>query len=290
MAFKDIASGTNPLATDVQQIIKALQGSFDVGALSLFVQIAAPGAPTLADSGVAGNPNGTYLYKVTLCTGLVESDGTVRITGETQGGTTSASITVVSHQVSLTAIPTGPAGTVARRVYRTAAGGADGTQKLVATISDNVTTVYTDNVADASLGAAVPTTNTTGTTFTLARNPQAAMEAATKQYVDNHASATSAIHGVGASTVESASGSQAKVDAHAGLTAAHGATGAVVGTTNTQTVQNKTIDTCKLGTGLSAVEGGIAWEGTAKVAQTHDGTAWHKMATQDFAMAMALVL
>ena len=40
-----------------------------------------------------------------------------------------------------------------------AAGGS--TYLLLATLADNTTTVYTDNVADASLGAAVPATNTT---------------------------------------------------------------------------------------------------------------------------------
>ena len=63
---------------------------------------------------------------------------------------------------------------------------------------------------------------------------------AESQVSSTHPAATTAVHGVGASTVESASGSQAKVDTHAALTAIHGATGAVVGTTNTQTLTNKT--------------------------------------------------
>ena len=44
--------------------------------------------------------------------------------------------------------------------------------------------------------------------------------------LDSHAGATTGIHGVGASTVESASGAQSKVDTHAALTAPHSATDA----------------------------------------------------------------
>lgn len=167
MAFKTIVAGADPLNTDLQQLIDALTGKNDVGALSLFAPIAAPGAPTVAVNATAGNLNGAYLYKVTLCTGYVDGDGTVRIDTETNGGTTSASVSPASQQVNLTAIPVGPAGTVARRIYRTAAGGADGTQKLVTTILDNSTTAYTDNTADGSRGAAVPTANSTGTVLTL---------------------------------------------------------------------------------------------------------------------------
>ncbi len=165
--FKQILSGTDPLASDVQQIIDALLGKNDVGALSLLAAITAPGAPTVAVNATAGNLNGTYLYKATFCTGYKDSDATVRINGETAGGTTSVSVSPVNQQVNLSNIPVGPTGTVARRIYRTAAGGADGTQKLVTTINDNITTSWTDNLADASLGAAVPAVNTTGTTLSL---------------------------------------------------------------------------------------------------------------------------
>lgn len=111
-----------------------------------------PGAPTVAINAVAGNLNGAYTYKITFVTA----------SGETQGGTTSASVSPVNQQVNLTAIPTGTAGFVtARKIYRTAAAGADGTQKLVTTLADNITTTYTDNIADASLGATVSKANST---------------------------------------------------------------------------------------------------------------------------------
>jgi hypothetical protein len=64
-----------------------------------------------------------------------------------------------SGQVALTAIPAGPAGVTSRKIYRTVTGDG-GNHKLLTTLSDNTTTTYTDNTADASLGADVPTTNT----------------------------------------------------------------------------------------------------------------------------------
>lgn len=110
--------------------------------------VPAPGAASAA-AGSAGNPNGAYKYQVTF----------VNANGETTGGV-EFTITVASLQVALSSIPLGPTGTTARKIYRTAAAGASGTEKLVAPINDNTTTTYTDNTADGSLGAAIPTTNT----------------------------------------------------------------------------------------------------------------------------------
>jgi uncharacterized phiE125 gp8 family phage protein len=103
----------------------------------------------------AGNvDNGVHRYLVTFVTA----------TGETQAGTTSAAVTVVDKaingKVSLTAIPLGGSSVTARKLYRTAAGGS--VWMLLATISNNTATTYTDNIADASLGAGAPSTNTTG--------------------------------------------------------------------------------------------------------------------------------
>lgn len=112
--------------------------------------LAAPGAPTVV-AGAAGTPNGTYRCQVTF----------VNAGGETVGGT-EATVTVTSQRISWSAIPLGPTSTTARKLYRTAAGGASGTEKLVTTLADNTTATFTDNVADGSLGAAVPTSNTAG--------------------------------------------------------------------------------------------------------------------------------
>jgi hypothetical protein len=102
---------------------------------------------TVGTSG-AGVLTGSYNWKITAVnSGLVESDV----------GPVTASWTGASEAATLTALPTFAAsfGVSARKIYRTAAGGT--TFKLVTTISDNTTTTYTDNTADASLGATAPT-------------------------------------------------------------------------------------------------------------------------------------
>lgn len=115
-------------------------------------QMAAPGAPTVAVNVSAGNLNGAYRYQVTFVTAL----------GETEAGTASAEVNPANQQVNLSAIPTGDSNVTARKIYRTIAGGYSWQTKLVTTISDNVTTTYTDNLADGSLGVNVPNVNTTG--------------------------------------------------------------------------------------------------------------------------------
>lgn len=106
-----------------------------------------PTAPTAA-SGAAGNVNvGTHSWTVTF---LINN-------GETAPSVKSNILTIVTSakQVNLTGIPTGPAGTTGRKIYRTVAGDT-GNHLFVGTISDNTTTAFTDNIADASLGAAEP--------------------------------------------------------------------------------------------------------------------------------------
>ena len=109
----------------------------------------------LASPAVAGNVTaGAHRYRVTFITD----------DGETEGGTVSAAVTVanaaVNGKVELTAIPIGGALVTSRKIYRTVSAGTE--YLLLATIADNTTTIYTDNIADASLGAGCPTTNTTG--------------------------------------------------------------------------------------------------------------------------------
>ena len=114
----------------------------------------APGLPTVALTGAgAGNVNaGAHRYRVTFVTA----------DGETEGGTVSAAVTTTAGdgKVSVSAIPTGGSAVTSRKLYRTAADAS--TYLLLAIISGNTTTTYADNVADASLGAGCPTTNTTG--------------------------------------------------------------------------------------------------------------------------------
>lgn len=112
---------------------------------------AAPGALTdaLAGAGAGNVDNGEHKYVVTFVTA----------DGETVAGTVSGGVTVVDKtvngQVALSAIPTGRANTVkARKVYRSKVGDLTAFF-LLTTISDNTTTTYTDNTADAGLGAEV---------------------------------------------------------------------------------------------------------------------------------------
>lgn len=94
----------------------------------------------------AGNPNGTYTYRVTNVTAA----------GETEGGDVSAAVTVASKQINVSQIRTWWGRTVtSRKLYRPASGGTQ--HKLVTTISDNTTTTFVDNVADGSLGVDMPT-------------------------------------------------------------------------------------------------------------------------------------
>ncbi len=125
----------------------------DIGATG----IDTPGAPTVALAGLgAGNLDTgvVYTYKITFVNG----------NGETDGGTVSADITPTGGdgQVALTAIPVSShASVTARVIHRTEGGGS--TYKQLTTLSDNTTTVYTDNTADGSLGSTIPGTNTATT-------------------------------------------------------------------------------------------------------------------------------
>ncbi len=115
-------------------------------------------APTLVVAALAGMgagslSNGAYRYLATFVTA----------DGETDAGQVSAPVTVADHtvngQIALSAIPIGGSSVTARKLYRTVAGGA--LYLLLATLSDNTTSVYADDGADASLGAQAPVTNTT---------------------------------------------------------------------------------------------------------------------------------
>lgn len=95
---------------------------------------------------------GNYTYVMTyLC-----ADGE-----STQSSNAYATTTNGNQAMAITGIPTGPAGTTGRRIYRTQVGNA-GTPTLVTTINDNTTTSYTDTASDASI-ASNPTPPTVST-------------------------------------------------------------------------------------------------------------------------------
>ncbi|HYB94370.1 MAG TPA: hypothetical protein VEC39_05325 [Vicinamibacterales bacterium] len=83
--------------------------------------------------------------------------------GETEIGQLSAAVTVVDKtvngQIAVTDIPTGGSFVTSRRLWMTAVGGT--VARLVATIANNTATTATISVADTSLGAEAPTSNTT---------------------------------------------------------------------------------------------------------------------------------
>ncbi len=120
------------------------------------INLRSPTVPTactaaLAGAGAGNLSAGAYTYEVTFVTSL----------GESRAGAPSAAVTVVTPgangQVSLTSIPLGPTtpyNTTARKLYRVKQTDFGAPKYyLLATLSDNTTTTYTDNTADTSLGA-----------------------------------------------------------------------------------------------------------------------------------------
>jgi hypothetical protein len=105
-----------------------------------------PAAPTLAAGAGSALGVGTYRYVVTFVT-----DGY-----ETLASQEASQATTTGNQQITVTLPTGPTGTTARKVYRTALGGAAGSEGLVATIGDNTTTTFNDATADSALGTAGP--------------------------------------------------------------------------------------------------------------------------------------
>lgn len=110
-----------------------------------------PGDPTAPNAVVnvaAGNLTGLYEYVVTFVTAA----------GETEIGAESVGVNPAAQKVDLTAIPLGGAGTTSRRIYRQKNG--SGVWNLVTTIADNVTVIYTDNIADGGVGGNPPLIST----------------------------------------------------------------------------------------------------------------------------------
>lgn len=152
-------SGTT-VTTRTGRVLRVLA---DAGTLSLdnlaLTQAAIPDtAPTLTASASSGNPTGTVAGAVSFVTAL----------GETDPGPISNVLVTGGKQILWSGIPLGPTGTTARKLWRNKSTAGDvRDMELAATISDNVTTTYTDNKADGDLGVEVPYVNTTGGVFTV---------------------------------------------------------------------------------------------------------------------------
>lgn len=109
------------------------------------LSIAGPTTGANLAEGASGNLSGTYRYKFTFA--ILDGDDVVT---ESPFSTVSSPLTVASKQIDLSSIDTsGTAGVNARRIYRTTNGGTD--YFLLATISDNSTTTYSDNTSDYDL-------------------------------------------------------------------------------------------------------------------------------------------
>lgn len=154
-----------PLASDINQVAKVLEGTQDAGTLQLAAPVAAPAsAPTAVATTGSALGVGAYVYAVTFITGHRRDDQTTPVVYETTASPTVAVTTTSGNQaVTLSSLPvSASASVIGKRIYRTVVGGAQ--RKLVATIANGVTS-YVDTTPDASLGANEPTTNTTGTTL-----------------------------------------------------------------------------------------------------------------------------
>ena len=131
--YKVDVQGTTLAASSVR-----VQGSFDINPL------AAP--PVIGGFTLSSGTNlgvGQYYYFVVYVTNLGETSAGATITVTTTSGNTT---------VNLTGIPISSDSRVtARKLYRTKLGGTSDNQWFLATISNNVTTTYTDSIADASL-------------------------------------------------------------------------------------------------------------------------------------------
>jgi hypothetical protein len=139
-------------------------------------EIAAPSVAGVLTTAVAGGAlvPGNYYYRVEFVTAH----------GSTgwgwNGNIFSANLTTAVNPmgVQIVALPIGPTGVTARRIYRIPTPNSTeyftaAAYKLLATIPNNVTTQYTDTAASTS-GASIPTVNTTanpGTTTLYQRVP-----------------------------------------------------------------------------------------------------------------------
>ena len=112
-----------------------------VGATTLYNWgIAKPTDTIEGAAGAAGEPSGTYYYKVTF----YNTDG---IESDSSGA--SDAVTVADQKVSLTTVPLSSDSQVTGRyVYRI--GGLVSTYRRIGTIADNTTTTLSDNISDAA--------------------------------------------------------------------------------------------------------------------------------------------
>ena len=124
------------------------------------------GIPTSADPNVTGRKiyrtvaNGSDFKLLTTINDNTTTTYNDNIADGSLGASAPGSNTAVFLSANLSGISVGPSGTTYREIYRKPPGGSD--FKLLTTLSNNTATTYTDNTADASLGAIAPTSDTSG--------------------------------------------------------------------------------------------------------------------------------
>ncbi len=155
-----ISGGNKPLQGDA---LESAHAAVPAGAIDGELYAAAPTTAPVVSIGAAGVVTLTSAkWNITYA---IRNPVTDAILGETAGGTASATLTPdpSSDVVEVTAIPVSPNDHVnCRRIYRDSGGGF----RLVGEILDNITTTFSDNVLDTTSQPIMPTTNTTGQSFT----------------------------------------------------------------------------------------------------------------------------
>jgi len=128
--------------------IQVQQGTMAAGPTLVLPGTAAPAAPTAGVPTAGGLcTTGTHLWRYTHIVNGIESAMSAASASQTCDGG------VAGGTVGLTTIAVGPTGTTARRVYRTIAGSTTNF-RLLTTLNDNVTTTFSDTLADGSLTTA----------------------------------------------------------------------------------------------------------------------------------------
>lgn len=158
----DVAAGTVFLGGHIQMTEAEQIELKQENRLLLPGPAVSPGAPALGALAVANGAAGllsagAYKWVVTFLTSIGETLASAEFTF-----TMEASKKGVLSGVPVAPIGVGSAvsGVTARKIYRTKVAGTTGTEKLVGEIADNVTTTFEDNIADGSLGASIPATDT----------------------------------------------------------------------------------------------------------------------------------
>lgn len=140
-----------PLRYDLFSLmVRRIAGSTAPTIVTSGTLVPLPSAPTIGPGvGLAGLGSGSltagaYSYKVTFVTAAAESapspaSSTIYVSDPTTDG-----------RVALTSVPLGGTSTASRKIYRSAVGQPNSAWYLLATISDNTTSTYSDNNASVT--------------------------------------------------------------------------------------------------------------------------------------------